>query len=58
MNQGRGRKGLTECLGSESGGHQLPQLVVDEQQQLLDGVRIVLLDGRQDAGDLAYNRRE
>jgi hypothetical protein len=34
---------------------QLSQLVVDERQELLGGVRIALFDGRQDARDLAHS---
>ena len=37
-------------------GRQLAQLVVDQRQQLLGGVRVALLDGGQDAGDVGHDR--
>src|SRR5262249_56471555 len=37
-------------------GRQLAQLVVDQRQQLLGGVRLALFDGGQDAGDFAHRR--
>ena len=36
-------------------GRELAQLVVDQRQQLLRGVRVALLDGRQDTGNLAHS---
>jgi hypothetical protein len=33
---------------------ELAELVVDERQQLLGGVRVALLDGAQNARDLAH----
>ena len=35
-------------------GGQLPQLVVDEREELLGGVGVAPLDGGQDVGDLAH----
>jgi hypothetical protein len=32
------------------------QLVVDQRQQLLGGVRVALVDGGQDAGDFVHRR--
>src|SRR5262249_60019616 len=35
-------------------GRQLPQLVVDQRQELFRGVRVAPLDGGQDLGDFAH----
>jgi hypothetical protein len=35
----------------------LAQLVIDQRQELLSGVQIALLEGRQDAGDVGHQRR-
>jgi hypothetical protein len=35
---------------------QLPQLIVDQRQKLLGGVRVALLDGGQDASDFGHWR--
>ena len=37
-------------------GRQPAQLVVDQRQELLGGVRIALLDGGQDAGDFVHGQ--
>lgn len=56
VNQG----GSLECLPGRLPGQpmrrQLPQLLIDERQKLLGGLRIALLDGAQNAGDLAHCR--
>src|SRR5262249_34910007 len=44
------------CLLGELGGRELAQLVVDQGQQSPSGGRIALLDGGQDARDLAHRR--
>jgi hypothetical protein len=38
-------------------GRQLAQLVVDQRQQLVGGLRVALLDGVQDLGDSAHAPR-
>ena len=41
----------------QPGGRELAQLVVDERQQSLGGLRVALLDGGQDAGDVGHDRQ-
>jgi len=53
MNQGRGLQGLPRFFLRQPSAGQFPQFLVHERQQLLGGVRVTLLDGRQDAGDFA-----
>jgi hypothetical protein len=51
----RGRlKSLARFLLGQLLPRQLLQLVVDQRQQLLGGVRIAVLDGGQDAGDVGH----
>src|SRR5262249_40257671 len=57
MDQGRGLECLAGLFLGELLGRQLAQLVIDQRQKLLGGVRIALLDGRQDAGDIAHARK-
>ena len=54
MHQGGGLKGLTGLLLSQFVGRQLAKLVVDQRQQLRGGVRVAVLDGRQDARDIGH----
>ena len=54
VDQGRGLERLARLLLGQPLRGQLAQLVVDQRQQLLGGVRVALLDGGQDAGDLAH----
>src|SRR5262245_36000068 len=49
MNQGSGLECLPRLLLSKFLGGERSQLVVDQRQELLRGVRIALLDGGQDA---------
>ncbi len=44
VDQGRGLERLARLLVREPQGCQLPQLVVDQRQQLLGGPRVALLD--------------
>src|SRR5262249_31887000 len=61
MDQGRGIERLPRLLVRELLGRQFAQLLVDQRQELLGGGRIALLDGGQDARDVAHavkhNRR-
>ena len=54
MNQRGGLKRLAGLLLSHLLGGQLAQLVIDQRQELLGGVRVALLDGGQDARDLTH----
>ena len=56
MNQSRGLEGLPGLLLGEFLRRQFPQLIIDKWQELLGGVRIALLDGGQDAGNLIHRR--
>ena len=49
MNQGRGLQRLAGLLLSQILGCEFTQLVVDQRQQLLRGLRIALFDGEEDA---------
>src|SRR5262249_10730058 len=61
VDQGGGLERLPGRLLGHPLCGQLTQLLVDERQQLLGGVRVALLDGAQDARDLTHkvkhNRR-
>jgi hypothetical protein len=46
MHQRRGLQGLAGLLVGKFLGRQLAQLIVNQRQQLLRGVRVALLDGR------------
>ena len=50
MDEGRGLERLAGLFLSESLGREFTEFLVDQGQELLGGVRIALLDGRQDAG--------
>jgi hypothetical protein len=54
VDQGRGLQGLARLLLGHAITCQLAQLVVDQRQQLRGGVRIALLDRRQDARDVSH----
>ena len=54
VDQGRGLERLAGLLLGQLLGGQLAQLVVDQRQELLGGVRVALLDGGQDARDVGH----
>ena len=54
VDQGGGLQGLAGVLQGQPLGGQPAQLVVDERQELLRGVRVALLDGVQDARDVTH----
>ena len=54
MHQGRGLKRLPGLFLRHPFSSQFAQFVVDQRQQLLCGVRVALLDGSQDAGDIGH----
>jgi hypothetical protein len=54
MDESRRLERLPRALLGQLYGGELPQLLVDEGQELLGGVGIALLDGRQDAGYLTH----
>ena len=58
MDQGRGLERLARLLLGQLLRRQLAQLVVDQRQELLGGVRVALLDRGQDAGDIAHRRHQ
>ena len=54
VDEGGGLEGLPRRLLGQAVGGELAQLVVDQRQQLLGSVRVALLDGRQDVGDITH----
>ena len=58
MDQGRGLQRLPGRLLGHPLGGELAQLVVDERQELLRGVRVALLDGAQDSSDFGHRRMQ
>ena len=54
VDQGRGLERLARLLVGQLLRGQLAQLVVDQRQELLGGVRIALLDGGQDARNFVH----
>jgi len=53
----RGRlQGLAGLFVGQLLGRQLAKFVVDQQQELIGGVRVALLDGGQDVGDFTHWR--
>ena len=54
VDQGGRLERLPRLLLGQLLGRQLAQLVVDQRQELLGGVRVALLDGGQDAGDVGH----
>ena len=57
VDQGRGLERLAGLLLRQLLGGQLAQLVVDQRQELLGRLRVALLDGREDAGDVVHAGR-
>ena len=57
VDQGRGLERLAGLLLGQPLGGQLAQLVVDQRQQLLGGLGVALLDGREDPGHFVHRRR-
>ena len=57
VNQGRGLECLTRPLLGQLLRRQLAQLVIDQGQKLVGGVRVALFDGGQDACDVAHGPR-
>jgi hypothetical protein len=55
VNQGGGLERLAGLLVRQPLGGQLAKLVVDEWEQSLGGLRIALLDGREDAGHVVHD---
>ena len=58
VHESRGLEGLAGFLPSETLGGQLPQLVVDQRQELLGCLAIALLDGGQDARDVVHEVKD
>src|SRR5262245_25968038 len=56
MDQGCRLERLPGLLLGQLLRREAAQLIVDQRQQLIGSVRVALLDGRQDAGDLAHSR--
>jgi len=56
VDQGGGLQRLAGPLLRQLLGGQLPQLVVDQRQELAGGVGVALLDGGEDAGDFTHGR--
>jgi hypothetical protein len=56
IHQGGRLQCLPRLLVGELLGRQLAQLVVDQRQELVGGVRVALFDGGQDAGDIGHRR--
>ena len=56
VNQGGGFERLSRLFLGQLLRRQLAQLVVDQRQELLGGVRVALLDGGQDARDVGHSR--
>ena len=57
MDQGRGVERLARLLVRQPLGGQLAQLIVDQGQELLGGLRVAGLDGREDARDVVHGGR-
>jgi hypothetical protein len=55
MHQRGGIQRLPWLLPGELLRGELAQLVVDQRQQLVGGVRIALVDGLEDAGDVGHD---
>src|SRR5262249_14521291 len=54
VDQGGGVEGLSRLLVRQLLDGQLAQFVVDQRQELLGGLGVALVDGRQDVGDVAH----
>ena len=57
VDQGRGLERLARLLLRQLLSRQLAQLVVDQRQQLLGGLRVALLDGRENPCHFIHQRR-
>jgi hypothetical protein len=55
VDQGRRLERLTGGLARQLLGSESAQLLIDQREQLAGGVGVALLDGAQDACDLALN---
>ena len=49
-------EGVPGVLRGHPRGREFSQLVVDQRQQLIGRLAVALLDGREDAGDVAHHR--
>ena len=58
MDQRCGLERLAGCLLNQFLGSQLPQLLVDEWQQLFGGMRIALLNGAEDARNVVHGHED
>ena len=58
VDQSRRLERLAGLLLNHLFGRQFAQLVIDQRQQLLSGLRIALFDGIQDLGDIAHKKRK
>jgi len=56
VDEGRRKKRLSGGLVDHFLGGEPPPLVVNQGQELVDGVRIALLDGGQNSSDVAHRR--
>ena len=56
VDQGRGLERLAGLLLRQPLGGQLAELVVDQRQELLGGLGVAVLDGREDARDVVHCR--
>jgi hypothetical protein len=56
VDQRRGLERLAGFLTGHLGGRQAAQRVVDQREELLGGLRVALLDCREDAGDVVHQR--
>ena len=58
VDQGGGLEGLARLLVSNLLGRKPPQLVIDEWEELVGGVRVALLEGAEDTGDLVHEVKD
>ena len=56
VDQGRGLKRLPRLLLGHLLGRQLPQLVIDQGQELLRGLGVTLFNGGENAGNVGHGR--
>src|SRR5262249_21777374 len=56
MDESRRLKSLSWLFLGEFLGGQLAQFIVDQGQELTGGVRVALLDGRQEVGNIVHRR--
>jgi len=54
MNQGGGLQGLPGSLTGHPGSGEFAKLLVNEREQFIRGLGVALLDGLEDAGDVAH----